>query len=85
MPVRVGKLMREAMGNYARRIAAGEQLKPRLNRLLHAHKKLLRELVRERLLSNQKRRGPSELTMSWASHFSNPQYSVEAEKLLSTK
>jgi hypothetical protein len=47
MPVRVGKLMREAMGHYARRIAAGEQLKPRFDRILHEHRKVLRELVRK--------------------------------------
>lgn len=53
MPVRVGKLMREAMGHYARRIASGEQLKPRVNRLLHEHRKVLRGLVRELLLKRE--------------------------------
>jgi hypothetical protein len=52
MPVRVGKLMREAMGHYARRIASGEQLRSRFDGIRHKHRKVLRELVRE-LLSKQ--------------------------------
>lgn len=50
------------MGNYARRIASGEQMKPRFDRVLHEHRKLLMELVRERLLSRKPMRPVPELT-----------------------
>lgn len=49
MPVRVSRLTRVALKPFARRIAAGEQLKPRFDRILHEHRKLLRDLVRELL------------------------------------
>jgi hypothetical protein len=47
MPLRVGKLKRSALTHFAKRMTAGEQLKPRFDRLLRENGKLLRELVRE--------------------------------------
>ena len=49
MPVRVSRLTRVALKHFAKRMAAGEQLMPRFNIILHEHRKLLRDLVRDLL------------------------------------
>lgn len=88
MPIRLGKGMLKVLKHFAKNQQRGVRVNFLIDPLTPRERKAIRQLIKENEREHSDkvpvaavkhaRRNPNELTKSWANHFSNHRYSLEA-------